>query len=82
MEIEAIKITQTKRILEMENLGNQTATTDASIINRLQEIEESISIVKGMIEEIDTYVKESIKSKKTSDSKHPGNLRHYEKDQT
>ena len=31
MEIEAIKKTQTEGILEMENLGKRTGTTDASI---------------------------------------------------
>ena len=39
-EIEAIKKTQTKEILEMENLGQQSGSTDASITSRIQEIEE------------------------------------------
>ena len=42
MEIEAIKKTQTEEILEMENLGKRTGTTDASITNRIQEMEERI----------------------------------------
>ena len=32
----------------MENLGKRTGTTDASIINRIQEMEERISGVKGV----------------------------------
>jgi hypothetical protein len=38
MEIEAIKNTQAEGIQEMENLGKQTATTDASITKRVQEM--------------------------------------------
>ena len=40
--------------LEMENLGKQTGITDASITNRIQEIEERISGVEDTIEEIET----------------------------
>lgn len=43
--IEAIKKTETGRILEMENLGKITGqqTTDASITNRIEEMEVRIS---------------------------------------
>ena len=40
IEIEVIKKTQTERTLEMENLGKRTGTTETSITNRIQEIEE------------------------------------------
>ena len=40
MKIEATKKTQTERILEMENLGKRTETTDTSITNKIQEIED------------------------------------------
>ena len=40
MEIEAIKKTQTEGILEMENLGKRT--TDTTLTNRTQEIEENL----------------------------------------
>ena len=43
IEIEAIKKTYTEGILEMENLGKRTGTTDTSITNRIQEMEERIS---------------------------------------
>ena len=34
-EIEVIKKTQTKGILDLENLGKQTGTTETSISNRI-----------------------------------------------
>jgi hypothetical protein len=52
MEIEAIKKTQTEGILEMVNLGKRTGTTEARITNRTQEMEERISGIDDMIEEI------------------------------
>ena len=42
MEKETIKKTQTEGILEIENLGKRTGTTDDSITNRIQEMEERI----------------------------------------
>ena len=58
--MEAIKETQTVSILEFENLGKRIGMADASINNRLWEIEERISDV----EEIDTSGKENPKAKK------------------
>ena len=52
-EIGVIKKTQTKGILERENLGKWTGNTDAGITNRIQDMEERISGVEDMIEEID-----------------------------
>ena len=48
----------------MENRGKRTGGTDASIINRIHEMEDRISEAKGIIEDIDTTVKENTKSKK------------------
>ena len=48
----------------MENLGKRTGTTDTSITNRIQEMEDRISGVEDRTEEIDTSVKENVKSKK------------------
>ena len=45
----------------MENLGKRTETTDASITNRIQEMEEKMSDLEYTIEEIDTSVKENAK---------------------
>ena len=49
-EIESIKETKTKGILEMKNLGKQTGATDASITNRLQDMEVRISGTEDIIE--------------------------------
>jgi uncharacterized coiled-coil protein SlyX len=48
----------------MENIGKRSGITNASIINRIQEIEETISGIEDTIEYIDTTVKENTKSKK------------------
>jgi hypothetical protein len=44
--------------------GKRKETIDASITNRIQEIEERISGAEDSIENIDTLVKESVKCKK------------------
>jgi BMFP domain-containing protein YqiC len=64
MDIEVIKKIQSKGILEVEKLGKRTRTTNASITNRIQELEERISGMRETIEEIDTSIKENVKSKK------------------
>lgn len=43
----------------MENLGKKTQTTDTSITNRIQGMEERISGVEDTTEEINTTVKKS-----------------------
>jgi hypothetical protein len=45
----------------MENLEMRTVTTDANIINIIQEREERISGIEDIIEQIDTMVKENAK---------------------
>lgn len=62
-EIEAIMKTQTKGILEMENLGKRTGTTDRSITNRIQKMQERISGIDDTREDIHPSVKENTKSK-------------------
>ena len=47
----------------LENLGKQTGITEASITSRIQEIEERTSGIEDTTEEIDTLVKENVKSK-------------------
>jgi predicted nucleic acid-binding Zn-ribbon protein len=42
MEIETIKKSQREKTLELENLGKRSGVIDASITNRIQEIEESL----------------------------------------
>ncbi|KAL6046108.1 hypothetical protein STEG23_023652 [Scotinomys teguina] len=64
IEIETIKKTQTEGRLERENLTKQTGTTDKSITNRMQEMEQRISDAEDTIEKIDSSVKENTKAKK------------------
>ena len=65
MEIEAIKKSQRETTLEIEDLGKRSGVIDASITNRIQEIEERISGAEDTIEKIDISVKENAKSKNT-----------------
>jgi hypothetical protein len=54
-----------ERTLEIENLGKRSGVIDASITNRIQEIEERILLsAEDTIEHTDTTVKEKAKSKK------------------
>jgi chromosome segregation ATPase len=78
MEIETIQKSQRERNLEIENLGKRSGDIDASITNRIQEIEERISGVEDSIENIDTTIKKC-KMQKEPNPKHPGNLAHNEK---
>lgn len=64
IEIEAITKTQTEAILEMEKLGKWTKKTDAKINNRMEEIEDRLSGIEDMTEEIDSPVRENIKARK------------------
>ena len=54
--------------MEIESIGKRLGVIDESITNRIQEIEERISGAEDTIENIDTTVKESAKSRLT-DSK-------------
>jgi hypothetical protein len=44
MEVETIKKSQREKTLEIETLGKQSGTIDASISNRIQEMEERNSL--------------------------------------
>jgi uncharacterized lipoprotein YehR (DUF1307 family) len=63
MGIETIKKSQRETNMEIENLGKKSGATDASIINRIQDIEERISGTEDSIENTDTIAKENIKCK-------------------
>ena len=65
-EMEAMKKTQTMGRLDMENLGKWTETTETSITNRIQEIEERISDAEDTTEKINALIKENSKSNKFS----------------
>ena len=63
-EVDTIKKTQSEATLEIETLQKKSGTIDASISNRIQEMEERISGAKDSIENIGTTIKENIKLKK------------------
>jgi uncharacterized coiled-coil protein SlyX len=49
--------------VELENLRKRSGVIDASITNRIQDIDERISEAEDTIENIDIIVKETAKSK-------------------
>ena len=65
IEIETIKKTQRETTLEIETLGKKSGTIDASISNRIKELEEMqmekmeerISDAEDSIENMDTTIK-------------------------
>jgi chromosome segregation ATPase len=63
MEVDTIKKTQRETTLEIDNLGNKLGTIDASISNRIQEMEERISGAEDSMESMDTSIKENAKCK-------------------
>jgi hypothetical protein len=78
IEVETIKKTQRETTLEIETLGKKSGTIDASISNRIRDMEERISSAEDSIGNLDTTVKEH-KMQKYPNSKHPGNPGHNEK---
>jgi uncharacterized coiled-coil protein SlyX len=63
MEVETIKKSQMETTLEIENIGKKSGAIDASITNRIQEIEKRVSGAEDTIENIDKTVKENAKCK-------------------
>ncbi|ERE72641.1 LINE-1 type transposase domain-containing protein 1 [Cricetulus griseus] len=64
-EIETIKKAQPEGMLEIEKLDKRSETTDVSITNRIQEMEERTSGVEDTLVEIDSSTKENLKSNKS-----------------
>ena len=64
-EVDTIKKTQSEATLEIETLGKESGTIDASISNRIQEMEVRISGAEDSLENIATTIKENGKCKKT-----------------
>jgi chromosome segregation ATPase len=73
-EVDTMKKTQSESTLEIETLGKKSGTIDASISNRIQEMEERISGAEDSIESIGTTIKENTKCKKilTQNIQDPG----------
>ena len=55
-EVDTIKKTQSEAMLEIEYLGKKSGTIDASISNRIQEIEERISGAEDYTEKMGTKI--------------------------
>jgi prefoldin subunit 5 len=62
-EVDTIKNTQSEATLEIETLGKKSGTIDASISNRIQEMEERITGAEDSIENMGTTIKEYAKCK-------------------
>jgi chromosome segregation ATPase len=60
-EMDTIKKTQSEATLEIETLGKTSGTIDASISNRIQEMEDRISGAENSIETMSTTIKEKVK---------------------
>jgi hypothetical protein len=60
-EVDTIKKTQSEATMEREILGKKSGNIDASIGNRIQEIEERISGAEDSIKNIGTTIKENTK---------------------
>jgi cell division protein FtsL len=64
-EMDTTKKTQGEATLEIETLGKKSGIIDASISNRIQEMEKRISGAEDSIENIGTTIKDNAKCKKT-----------------
>ena len=64
-EVETIKKSQRETALELESLRRRPGVIEASITNRIEEIEERISGAEDTIENIDTSVKEIQNAKRS-----------------
>lgn len=60
----------------MKILRCQIKTAKVSLTNKLQDMGEKVSGVEDKVGEMDSSVKENVKSKISTGTKHPGNLRH------
>lgn len=55
-------------------MSKKKTTTGVSLINKLQDMEERISDVEDKVDEMNNSVRESVKSKKSTGIKYPGDL--------
>ena len=63
MEVKTIKKTQRETTLEIEILGKKSGIIDASINNRIEEMEEKNSGAKDSVENMDKTIKKKVKYK-------------------
>jgi chromosome segregation ATPase len=65
-EVETLKKTPNETMLEIETLGKKSGTRDASISNRIQDMEERISGAEDSIEIMGTTIKKKMQNAKRS----------------
>jgi histone acetyltransferase (RNA polymerase elongator complex component) len=78
MEVETIKKSQRETTLKIEILGKKSGTIDASISNRIQEMEESLKC-RRFHKENGHNNQRKYKMQKNSNPKHPRNPGHNKK---
>ena len=64
-EVDTIKKTQSEATLEIKTLGKKSGTIDASISNRIQDMEERISGAEDSIENMGTTIKKMQNAKRS-----------------
>jgi predicted nucleic acid-binding Zn-ribbon protein len=64
-KVETIKKTQNEETLEIETLEKKSGTIDASISNKIQEMEERISGAEDSIENMGTTIKKMQNAKRS-----------------
>jgi hypothetical protein len=79
MDVETTKKIQRETTLEIEILEKKLGAIDASIINRIQEMEERISGAENSIKKHRHNNQRKCKRQKYTNLKHPGNPGHNEK---
>lgn len=79
VEIESVKKAETEGNLEMKNFRDSKSNLRDKSYQQNQEMKERILGFQNTIKEMDTLVKENVRAKKFSGSKHPRNQGHYEK---
>ena len=79
MEVETIKKSQRETTLEIEHLGKRSWVIDASITNKIQELEKRISGAEKDNRKHWHNSQRKCKMQKVPNPKHPGNLGHNEK---
>ena len=63
IEVETIRKSQRETTLDIENLGKKSGVIDGSINQRIQELEERISVAEDSIEKLPQHSKKMQKAK-------------------
>lgn len=74
VEMDSLKKIQTEIKLEIKNVGSQTEASGASYTKKAEDIKQEISGTEDKVGEMETAVKENVKSGNNYGTKYPGNL--------